>query len=841
MRGTTAIDEVGNSQLFTNSRQRRQVSVLVAFIFLGAAVFGAWQSYLGFMHRRQALEHNTLERALASARIIDRETSAAAHLLRSLAASPALAKGDLSTFYEQMRAAAPKQTWLVLNDAHGPVLNTRLPFGSALNAPASYDWLHGDAINEVRKGHLWISNREFGPISRQYCVAVRLRIDGADGEMKYYLSLVMADPQLRELEQQYRTANDVPDGIFDRKFELIVADEQGLQFDPSDVALIRARVQQGERSGSVFVGGLFESPHVLAFAVATESGWTAVAQTNLTLLGDLSGSSRFRLIGFGVVSLLLMGLGSALIANRWLGLPFEILKRASDQTRQRYSTYWEQSSEGLYIVNVSPGGGFSYEAINPRLEHWIDVTNEQIRGKSPHDCLPRAVADLAVKNYQRCIATRRPLQFENSVEKDGHVSTWETILTPVFGASGQVVQLLGRSKEITERLEMQRQLLDSEQRLAAVAKAVPGFLFVAAPDGRIEYFNDQLAKYVGISVDRSEPINLTLLVHPDDRRSVLTTSARAAAKPEPFSIECRILAAGGASRWFLVRAAPVQQGDAIRWFGIATDIHHRKQLSAAVAESRQRLQNILEGISDCYFAIDRQGLIIALNTRAARWFGRPADMLIGANYRTLGPMSSRDAKAFHAAVEDVIARGVRIHEELPSKVYEGRWIDIQVSPADEGAVILFRDITDRKLSEQRAAQSLGLIQSSLDALSARIAILDGGGFVIAVNRAWQAFNAGKTQMNPGADYKESCECPELRDGLIRAVNGHGSFKLTYSLENDASQRWYQVTVAPFKQNNATADCNRTARFNGSISRRGRVEHGRSAQRNGRDRRSNCAV
>jgi anti-sigma regulatory factor (Ser/Thr protein kinase) len=132
-------------------------------------------------------------------------------------------------------------------------------------------------------------------------------------------------------------------------------------------------------------------------------------------------------------------------------------------------------------------------------------------------------------------------------------------------------------------------------------------------------------------------------------------------------------------------------------------------------------------------------------------------------------------------------------------MYRDRWIDIQVSPAGEGAVILFRDITDRKLSEHRAAQSLGLIQSSLDALTARVAILDGGGFVITVNKAWQTFNNGKLQIHPGSNYKESCQVSALRDGLIRVLNGQAGCKLAYDLETESGRQWYQVTVTPFKQ------------------------------------------
>ena len=806
MSGTrTAIGEAGRGQPFTKGRQRRQIAVLVAFTLIGAAVFGLWQSYLGIVNRWQTLESLAREHARATARFIDRETSAAGQLLRTLSTSPTLEKGDLQGFYQQMRAAAPGRAWLILNDPTGQLLNTSRPYGSPLTAVANYDWINDAGINEIRKRRLWISNRVYGPMSQAYSVAVSLRIDGADGKMKYILSLVMADPELRELVRPYRKSGDMPINIYDRNFDPIVRDETGNELDQSGMTSVYARVHRGEQSGTVRSEGLFASSPIAAFAVAPDSGWIAITQTSLPLLDGLPLSTRLRVIGFGAVSLVLMALGLALIANRWFDLPFQLLKRASDAAEQRHRTYWEQSSEGLYIVNVSPGGGFSYEAINPRLESWSGISDDQAHGKSPHDCLPKAMADRAVKSYRECVSIRRPIRFENTDERAVGVRTFETTLTPVLDPSGQrVVQLLGRSHEITQRLEMQRQLRESEERLAAVAKAVPGILFVASADGTIDYFNEQLAQYAALPEDPSTPVNLTSLVHPDDQRSIAAISAKAAAEPEPFSIECRIRSASGVYRWFLVRAAPVQLGAAIKWYGIATDIDDRKQLSAAVADSRRRLQGILEGISDCYFTIDRQNRITAVNTRAAEWFGRPADMLIGVDFRTLGQMTSGTPefelrRPFHAAVEDVIARGVRIREELPSKMYADRWIDIQVSPAAEGAVILFSDITDRKLSEHRAAQSLGLIQSSLDALSARVAILDGGGFVIAVNKAWQTFNGDKLHRNPGSNYKESCEVPALREGLIKVINGHAGCTLTYDVEAAFGRRWYQATVAPFKQ------------------------------------------
>ncbi len=309
-------------------------------------------------------------------------------------------------------------------------------------------------------------------------------------------------------------------------------------------------------------------------------------------------------------------------------------------------------------------------------------------------------------------------------------------------------------------------------------------------------------------------MDLISLIHPDDRRLVATTSARAARECKSFSAECRLRAASGDYRWFLLRVAPIQDEGELRWFGIATDIDDVKRLTTGLSDAHRNLESILGSISDCYVALDRGSRIIALNDHAEQWLGKSTDSLIGVDYRTLGDMVSliadcaRDnlsaGRLFDAAVQDAIYRGISFHEELPSFLFGGRWVDIQINPSKDGAVILFRDVTDRRLDQQRLKRSLGLIQSSLDALTGRIAILDADGFIIAVNKAWRSFHpsggVGDTQMELGANYLENCEIPALRDRLQNiAADGRNSFKVPYKLDTCGGSRWYQATVATFKQ------------------------------------------
>src|SRR5262249_45440683 len=62
-----------------------------------------------------------------------------------------------------------------------------------------------------------------------------------------------------------------------------------------------------------------------------------------------------------------------------------------------------------------------------------------------------------------------------------------------------------------------------------------------------------------------------------------------------------------------------------------------------------------------------------------------------------------------------------------------------------------------------AAQSSGLVQAALDLLSARIAILDDEGTIVAVNQAWRRFveegEASELEHGVGAKYLELAKGP----------------------------------------------------------------------------------
>jgi signal transduction histidine kinase len=341
----------------------------------------------------------------------------------------------------------------------------------------------------------------------------------------------------------------------------------------------------------------------------------------------------------------------------------------------------------------------------------------------------------------------------------------------------------------------------------------PAILFVASGEGLIQYCNNFLLSYSGLSPSQAARTALIDLIHPRDRRPVAIASARAASALTPFAVSCRLREKSGEYKRFHVRITPRQRGDTTWWCGVGTEVEGHEPAAERISQSHEELKTVFDSVHDCYLAVDRQLRVTALNRTAEAWLGMSASGLIGHDLHSIADALSLISdsaqtqlsamKALHRMVEDAIHHGIQARKQVNSALFSERWIDLQVVPSTEGAVVLFRDITGQKFDQLRLTRSQGLVQSSLDSLPGRIAILDADGLIIAVNKTWRTFQQqadGATgEAVVGANYWNHCEAPEVRRGLTVALGGKGAFKGSYDLDLSSGRHCYQVAVTTFKQ------------------------------------------
>jgi PAS domain S-box-containing protein len=142
--------------------------------------------------------------------------------------------------------------------------------------------------------------------------------------------------------------------------------------------------------------------------------------------------------------------------------------------------------------------------------------------------------------------------------------------------------------ETTARRQAEEQLRASEERFRTVADNVPQLIWTNDANGDANYFNKRFFDYTGLGEDALHGPGWQAVVHPDDAPRSIERWQQAFANGEVFDAEYRLRAADGSYRWFLGRNVPLRSnGEALSWFGTATDIDDFKQAQAKLATRRK--------------------------------------------------------------------------------------------------------------------------------------------------------------------------------------------------------------------------------------------------------------
>lgn len=156
-------------------------------------------------------------------------------------------------------------------------------------------------------------------------------------------------------------------------------------------------------------------------------------------------------------------------------------------------------------------------------------------------------------------------------------------------------------------------------------------------------------------------------------------------------------------------------------------------------------------------------------------------------------------------------------EQMGIKALQGGAQDFLVKGQTHSSHLarVIRHAVQRHFAEEKMRESEQFLRSTLDALSAHIAIIDASGQVMAVNKAWREFSDAEggciLRCREHTNYFEACRALEhetsqeafcalaFSDG-IRAVldKEEEMFEMEYAMCMDGEKQWYrgQVTLFP---------------------------------------------
>jgi two-component system, sensor histidine kinase len=125
----------------------------------------------------------------------------------------------------------------------------------------------------------------------------------------------------------------------------------------------------------------------------------------------------------------------------------------------------------------------------------------------------------------------------------------------------------------------------SQEHYRNLANSIPHILWIARPDGRVDFFNQQWFSYTALSFEESEGWGWKRVIHPEDLPSCLERLDKIPKEPASFEIQCRMKRADGVYRWHLIRALPEKDNEKIvSWLATATDIDDQKRMEQVLRQ-----------------------------------------------------------------------------------------------------------------------------------------------------------------------------------------------------------------------------------------------------------------
>ena len=375
-------------------------------------------------------------------------------------------------------------------------------------------------------------------------------------------------------------------------------------------------------------------------------------------------------------------------------------------------------------------------------------------------------------------------------------------------------------RDISKRKAAEEKLASTEKQFRALIENSTDCLTLYDSQGVVIYISPSMERITGRKPDEVIGTRYGSKRHPDDvalARAAFDAVLHDPAHPQ--TVEFRTQHNDGSWRWVETTLSNRLDDANIRAIvSNRRDITARKLAEAGLASAERRYRALIENSADSIALLDAHGTILYRSPSATRITGRTPQERVGAG---TGQFHHPDDASI---VPDAIAALLRDPEsiqrvELRTAHIDGawRWIEATLTnrlgdPNVQAIVSNYRDITARKHAEAIAQASSSLIETTMNSLPLEIAVLDGEGTILSVNRAWREFaeanSADLNRVSPGANYLSFCtgaDSAASNEGTVAAAGLSAvlagtleRFEFAYRCETPAGSRFFACHAAPIR-------------------------------------------
>ncbi|MBL7993731.1 PAS domain S-box protein, partial [bacterium] len=288
--------------------------------------------------------------------------------------------------------------------------------------------------------------------------------------------------------------------------------------------------------------------------------------------------------------------------------------------------------------------------------------------------------------------------------------------------NGKALRMIGSMTDMTIFKKSEQQLIKSENRLRAIVDTEPECVKTLASDGTVLSMNAAGLRMIEAdSADEVVGKSVYGLIDTKDQEA-FKQLLQNVFNGQTGSLQFQIIGLKGNRRSLDTHVVPLrdEDGNITSLLGVTRDITDRQKADENRKENEAKLKVILESTTDGILAIDPNGVVFMANPRFFELWKIPESIRNSRNDKDLIDFVLEqlvDPEAFLAKVKMLYASNDNSMDTLEFK--DGRIFERLSAPLLSGTTSLgrlwsFRDITDRKQSEEALRESEEKYKSFFD-------------------------------------------------------------------------------------------------------------------------------
>ncbi|UTF51968.1 PAS domain S-box protein [Desulfomicrobium sp. ZS1] len=416
---------------------------------------------------------------------------------------------------------------------------------------------------------------------------------------------------------------------------------------------------------------------------------------------------------FGFVSLSL-ALVATMVWNRRLHRTIQTMaddlegsRRASAEREDKYRLLVEHQTD--LVVKVDVEGRFQY--VSPTYCRVFGRSEEELLGMA---FMPLVFEDDRQSTQEAMQSLFVPPHTAYMEQRAMTVSGWRWLAwndSAILGPGGEIEAIIGVGRDISERKQAEELLRQSEERFAKAFHSSPAPLIISdIASGRFIDVNARWVDMLGHA--KEEQIGRTskevgIWADPRQRDEAIQILRKDGFFKE-FPIE--FLTKTGEIRSALWSAEIIILQDREVMLSLILDYTERKRAEEALRKSEKLYRSVIDNIHDVFYRTDAKGRLVMVSPSGVRLLAyEHAEEMLGRSNEEFW----FDPAARQAFLERIQRDGFVADFEVVLKRKDGEPVLVATSSGfyrdEEGMVLgvegIFRDITERKRTEERLRQS----------------------------------------------------------------------------------------------------------------------------------------